>query len=321
MLETKHLSVDYHAPGGVVKALRGVDISISEGEAVGVVGESGCGKSTLALSIMRLVDPPGTVSGSVLLKDIDLMGMDERGLQDVRGKSISMIFQDPFSSLNPVLSIGEQIIETLKYHERVTQHAASKRAAELLAQVRIKDPAGTLCMFPHQLSGGMKQRVMIAMAVASRPKLLIADEPTTSLDVTIQREIMELLLDLRKRSGMAMILITHNIALASEFSDRFYIMYAGEVMEQGDRKIISLPRNPYTYMLLKCLSMDHKKGESLKTIPGKPPLMTEEVRGCSFSARCRFSTDDCNKTRPKLERLSGTHYSRCIRVKEIDFNE
>ncbi|MFC1560029.1 ABC transporter ATP-binding protein [Candidatus Margulisiibacteriota bacterium] len=320
MLETKDLTVDFYTEEGIVKAVRGVDLSVKKGEIVGIVGESGCGKSTLALSLIRLIDPPGRISGSIKFNGIDISGMEEKKMPSVRGKQISMIFQDPFSSLNPVLSIGEQIMETLRVHEGLDRKEARRRAITLLKQVKIKDPEERLDQYPHQFSGGMKQRIMIAMAIASKPKLLIADEPTTALDVITGREIMDLLIELRKSLDMAIILITHNIALASEFSDRFYVMYAGRIMEQGGREVISASRNPYTYMLLKCLPDVHKKSEELKVIQGRPPSMLEEIPGCSFSPRCVFLRKICKKSRPELCRVSRAHLSRCLRIKEIKFN-
>jgi oligopeptide/dipeptide ABC transporter ATP-binding protein len=318
MLKIKDLSVDFYTDEGIVKAVRGVDLSISKGEVVGIVGESGCGKSTLALSIMKLVDPPGRISGSVSIDGRDISGLDEKGMESIRGKRISMIFQDPFSSLNPVLSVGDQLTEALKLHDGPDKARARRKAVKLLEQVKIKDPADRMGEFPHQFSGGMKQRIMIAMAIASKPDLLIADEPTTALDVITGREIMDLLMELKRKLGMAVILITHNIALASEYSDRFYVMYAGRIMEQGGKKIIRSSRNPYTYMLLKCLPDVHKKGEELKIIPGRPPSMIEEKCGCSFYPRCEFAKKMCKAKKPELQKVSGEHFSRCLRIKEID---
>jgi oligopeptide/dipeptide ABC transporter ATP-binding protein len=280
------------------------------------VGESGCGKSVSALSILRLIPwPPGKiVDGEINFAGRNLLALSDKEIREVRGKDISMVFQEPMTSLNPVLSIEQQLTETVTTHFPVTQEKARARALELLEMVGISDPARRLAQYPHHFSGGMRQRVMIAMALACEPKLIIADEPTTALDVTIQAQILELMKDLTKRLGVAMIIITHNLGVVARYADRVNVMYAGKIIEMGTAKdIYHHPRHPYTLALLKSVPrMDQPRRDKLDPVEGQPPDLTMLDDGCSFRARCRFRVDKCNQNFPELERIDGKHLSACF---------
>jgi oligopeptide/dipeptide ABC transporter ATP-binding protein len=287
-----------------VRAVDGVDLDVSEGRTLGVVGESGCGKSVTALSIMRLIDPPGRIEpGSrVLFRGRDLASLDEEELRQVRGNEISMIFQEPMTSLNPVIKIGDQIVEAVTLHRHVSLKSARERALEMLSLVGIASPQRRFGDYPHQLSGGMRQRVMIAMALACEPKLLIADEPTTALDVTIQAQILELIQDLRERLGMGVMLITHDLGVVAEMCDDVAVMYAGRVVERGSAAaIFRSPQHPYTEALLHSIPLlGMTQANRLKVIRGMVPNPLDWPQGCRFASRCDYAFDRCLREDPPL---------------------
>ncbi|MBL0349739.1 MAG: ABC transporter ATP-binding protein [Elusimicrobia bacterium] len=298
LLEIRDLRVEYRR--GNVAAVRGVSIDLAPGESLGLAGESGSGKSTLALSVLRLLAPEAVraVSGRILFKGRDVLTLADRDLRSLRGGAVATVFQDPFSALNPVLTVGEQIEEVLELHAGGRNPA---RVRDLLARVRLPEPDRIYASYPHQLSGGQRQRVCLAMAVAGGPDLLIADEPTTALDVTVQREILDLLDSLRRDLGMALLLVTHNIGLLSERTDRLGIMYAGELVEVGPtRAVLSDPRHPYTQGLLKSLPRLTKTADRLPALPGQPPDLGRLPAGCPFRPRCPGAFDRCEKESPVL---------------------
>ncbi len=304
VLQVENLRTHFHTRAGIVRAVDGVDLDVSEGRTLGVVGESGCGKSVTALSIMRLIDPPGRIEpGSrVLFRGRDLALLDEDELRQIRGNEISMIFQEPMTSLNPVLKIGDQIVEAVKLHRRVSSAAARERALEMLNLVGFASPERRFGQYPHQLSGGMRQRVMIAMALACEPKLLIADEPTTALDVTIQAQILELIQELRERLGMAVILITHDLGVVAEMCDDVAVMYAGRVVERGSAPdVFRSPQHPYTEALLHSIPLlGMTQAEQLKVIRGIVPNPLTWPAGCRFASRCDYAFDRCLREDPQL---------------------
>ncbi|MBI4339129.1 MAG: ABC transporter ATP-binding protein, partial [Chloroflexi bacterium] len=311
LLEVKDLATYFYTPEGVVKAVDGVSYDLEEGETLGLVGESGCGKSVSALSVMGLIPwPPGKiVSGEILFQGEDLRKYDDEEMRHVRGKEIAMVFQEPMTSLNPVLTIGRQLTETMELHLKLNKEAAQARAVELLEKVGIPDPERRLSQYPHQFSGGMRQRVMIAMALSCDPKLLIADEPTTALDVTIQAQILELMKGLTQEFGVALIIITHNLGVVARYADRVNVMYAGKVIERGSAaEIYSNPRHPYTLGLLHSVPrLDQPRKEQLDPIQGQPPDLSNLPAGCSFRARCRYALDKCATEVPPLESVSNGH--------------
>ena len=321
LLEVDDLATEFYTEDGTVKAVDGVSYDIEEGEVLGIVGESGCGKSVSALSIMRLIaDPPGrTVRGRVLFAGQDLLQLSNAEMRRIRGNRISMIFQEPMTSLNPVLSIERQLTETLDLHLNMTRSQARERAAELLSMVGIPDPQRRLRDYPHQLSGGMRQRVMIAMAISCNPRLIIADEPTTALDVTIQAQILELMQSLSKELGTALIIITHNLGVVARYADRVLVMYAGKIIETGNsRDIYHDPRHPYTLGLLKSVPrLDESAEATLEPIEGLPPDLIDLPEGCSFQPRCRFAIDKCSRETPPLMDVGGVHESACWRWDEL----
>ena len=301
LLSVSDLHTSFFTYAGEVKAVDGVSFSIEEGEAVALVGESGCGKSVTALSIMGLINPPGKIlSGSIDFGGRNLLGLSERELQRIRGNEIGMIFQDPMTSLNPVLSIEAQLMEGLRLHQGLRGRAARKRAVELLEMVGIPSPAQRLKQYPHQFSGGMRQRVMIAMALSCQPKLLIADEPTTALDVTIQAQIFELMKDLQSRFGMAIILITHDLGVVAGLARKIYVMYAGRIVESGPvDRVYYKPKHPYTWGLLGSVPrLDDTAKRRLVPIKGQPPDLLAPPSGCAFSPRCRYAMKICLLERP-----------------------
>jgi dipeptide transport system ATP-binding protein len=304
LLEIKNLSVDFPTRAGVVRAVEGVDLTVDEGEVLGIVGESGSGKSVSALAVMGLVASPGVVRADKLSfggRDLRALSPGER--RDITGREVAMIFQEPMTSLNPCFTTGFQIMEALRVHEGGSRGERKRRAIELLDQVGIPDAASRLSAYPHQLSGGMNQRVMIAMAIACNPRLLIADEPTTALDVTIQRQILDLLLDLQRQRGMALILITHNMGVVAETARRVMVMYAGQVMEDRPASsIFRAPRHPYTAALLDALPERAVGKHRLSAIPGVVPGLSDRPSGCLFAPRCRFAEDACRAARPALDR-------------------
>jgi len=315
LLEVINLQTHFLTRGGVVRAVDGVSWDVEEGETVALVGESGCGKSVTALSIMRLVEPAAgrIVGGRILFKGRDLLTLDEEEMRRVRGREIGMIFQEPMTSLNPVLTIGRQLTEGLEIHLGLSRDEARRRAIERLGLVGIPDPERRLSQYPHQFSGGMRQRMMIAMALACDPPLVLADEPTTALDVTIQAQILELMKDLSRRLGVAMLIITHNLGVVARYADRVNVMYAGRIIERGTaRQIYSSPRHPYTLGLLRSVPrLDEPRRARLAPIEGQPPDLTRLPAGCSFTPRCAFRVARCEKEAPPLQTVSEGHVSAC----------
>ena len=317
VLKVEDLRTEFHTIGGVVKAVNGVSFHLDRGEVLGVVGESGCGKSVSMMSLLQLIpNPPGrVVDGTAFLGDRDLLSMSQSEIRAVRSVEIGMIFQDPMTSLNPVLTIGIQIAESLVEHKEMSWRAALDRSIELLDKVGIPDPAERIKDYPHQFSGGMRQRVMIAIALACSPRILIADEPTTALDVTIQAQILELLNDLRGSEGMGMILITHDLGVIARLADRVAVMYAGQIVETGAAvEVYSNPSHPYTQGLLESLPRhdnEHKVSERLKSIDGQPPNMLDPIDGCPFAPRCKYVFDRCRSENPNLFVQEGQHRVAC----------
>jgi oligopeptide transport system ATP-binding protein len=315
LLTVKDLQVQFLTPEGVVHAVNGISYKVHEGEAVAVVGESGCGKSVSMMAILGLIPvPPGKIAGNeARFMDKNLLALDEEALERVRGGEIGMIFQDPMTSLNPVLTIELQMTEALRKHYGMDAEQARKRAIELLELVGIPDPVRRLGDYPHQFSGGMRQRVMIAMMLACNPTLLIADEPTTALDVTIQAQIVDLVIRMREHLGMALIWITHDLGVVAGMADRVIVMYAGTIVEEADvDSLYDDPRHPYTLALLNALPrVDKRRDQRLKSIPGAPPNLLLEPRGCPFAARCEFVIERCRVERPLLEPVGPTQKIAC----------
>jgi peptide/nickel transport system ATP-binding protein len=319
------LQTHFRTQDGVVRAVDGVSFAIDAGETLAIVGESGCGKSVTANSILRLIpEPPGRITGSVRFQGVDLLKLADRAMRAIRGNDISMIFQEPMTSLNPVLTVGRQIAETLELHQKLGRTAAQKRAIEMLALVGIPEPARRVREYPHQLSGGMRQRVMIAIALSCNPKLLIADEPTTALDVTIQAQILDLLADLKKRVGAAVILITHDLGVVAEIAVRVMVMYAGRKVEEAPvAELFRRPRHPYTQGLLNAvprLGSSLANGEArLAEIPGLLPTVMRRIEGCVFASRCVCATELCRRVSPVLEMKAPHHLAACHHaVKEAE---
>ena len=316
LLKIRNLQTYFYTDDGVAKAVDGVDLELVEGGTLGVVGESGCGKSVTALSIMRLIpDPPGKIiQGKILFNRKDLLALSEAEMRKIRGRSISMIFQEPMTSLNPVFQIGDQISEVLTLHEGLSKKEAWNRSIEMLKMVGIPAAERRVTEYPHQLSGGMRQRAMIAMALACSPKLMIADEPTTALDVTIQAQILELINRLQREKGMSVILITHNLGVIAETAQMVAVMYAGRVVEYTDvRTLFGTPQHPYTQGLLNSiprLDQDHAKKAKLEAIPGLVPSLLDLPPGCKFSNRCKYVFEKCGQE-PPLEEVSNGHFVRC----------
>lgn len=315
LLEVRDLCTYFFTEAGVVKAVDGVSYEIEEGETLAVVGESGSGKSVSALSVMRLIpDPPGRiVKGQILFRGHDLLRVDEKEMSHVRGKSIGMIFQEPMTSLNPVLTIGRQMTESLEWHLKMSKADAEARAVELLRMVDISDPQRRLAQYTHHFSGGMRQRVMIAMALSCRPSVLIADEPSTALDVTVQAQILELMKDLTEQFGVALMIITHNLGVVARYADRVNVMYAGKVIESASADdLYDNPRHPYTLGLMASVPrMDLPLRARLESIEGQPPDLINLPQGCSFRPRCRFAIDRCATDEPPLTRVNEGHFAAC----------
>jgi oligopeptide transport system ATP-binding protein len=316
LLEVKDLRTHFNTRDGVVKAVDGVSYDIREGETLGLVGESGCGKSVSALSILRLIAiPPGRiVGGAVEFEGRDLLQLSESDMRRVRGNDIAMVFQEPMTSLNPVLTIGRQLTEGLELHLKMSKGDARLRAAELLTMVGIADAAQQLKNYPHQFSGGMRQRVMIAMALSCNPKLLIADEPTTALDVTIQAQILELLQKLSAEMGTSVLLITHNLGVIARYASRVNVMYAGKIVEGGTtRELFTNPQHPYTKGLLKSVPrLDQDRTEKLFTIEGAPPDLINLPQGCAFQPRCAYAIAECGVSAPPLTDRGNGHVAACF---------
>jgi peptide/nickel transport system ATP-binding protein len=317
LLDVHGLTTSFRTSEGVVRAVTGVDLSVRRGEILGLVGESGCGKSVTSLSILRLIQPPGRIeAGEVRFDGRDLMQIPEHGMREVRGNRISMIFQQPTSALNPVLDIGFQIGEVLETHRGMKRNAARQRALELLRMVGIADPERRLRAFPHETSGGMAQRVMIAMALACQPELLIADEPTTALDVTIQAQILDLMRRLQEDTGTAIILITHDLGVVAEMCDRVAVMYAGEIVEEADtRTLFRDPRHPYTKGLISSIPVVGEIRDELAVIPGSVPNLIDLPAACRFAPRCvtrvAEAVANCTELRPQLRPVEPGHTARC----------
>ena len=319
LLRIRDLSVFFRTDAGPLKVVSDLSLDIRPAEVFGLVGESGCGKSLTALSVLRILPGNAYAAGEVLFNGKNLLALGEGEMRQVRGKDISMIFQEPMTSLNPVLTVGYQIAEALTEHFAISKKEAMQRAVELLRAVKIPSPELRIKDYPHQMSGGMRQRVMIAMAIACNPSLLIADEPTTALDVTIQAQILELLQGLRRDRRMAVLLITHDLSIISERADRVAIMYAGRIMELADvEELFRNPLHPYTIGLLG--SLPSEKGKALKPIPGFVPAPGRLPEGCKFSDRCFAVRGACRAAEPELLEVSKNHFVRCIRWKEIEKN-
>ena len=316
VLEVTNLHAEFRLHNGVVKAINGVNFAVEQGKTLAIVGESGSGKTATALSTLRLNPEPPCVytAGEILFEGRDMLTMDERQLRDVRGRGIAMIFQDPMTSLNPVRTAGSQIVEAVARHEKLSRHDAKQRAVQALREVGIANPEERARQYPHQFSGGMRQRVMIAMALACRPKVLIADEPTTALDVTVQAQILDLLGDLKRRFDMGIVLITHDLAMVAEQADDVLVMYAGRPVEQARaRALFDEPKMPYTMLLLNSAPrIDRPKGAVLDPIPGSPPNLLALPPGCPFQPRCFLSRPECSHGVPPLEAKVAEHEAACI---------
>ena len=321
LLRIKDLRTNFFTEEGVVKAVDGVTYDVDEGEILGLVGESGCGKSVSALSILRLIpNPPGkVVGGEIWFDGQDLLKADEEEIRHIRGNRIAMVFQEPMTSLNPVLTIGRQLTEAIELHLKLDKEGSRKRAVELLEMVGIPEAAARLNDYPHQFSGGMRQRVMIAMALSCNPKLLLADEPTTALDVTIQAQILEIMARLCKELGTAVIIITHNLGVDARYADRINVMYAGKTIETGTAKeIFANPKHPYTLGLLKSVPrLDEARKEKLEPIEGAPPDLVRLPPGCSFYPRCRFHVDKCLEDVPPLMLVGENHFAACWEAERV----
>ena len=321
LLEVKDLKTHFFTMDGVVKAVDGVSYDIEEGETLGLVGESGCGKSVSALSVMRLIpNPPGRiVSGEILLDGEDILKVDMEDMRNIRGAKIAMVFQEPMTSLNPVLTVERQLTETLQLHMGMSSEEAKQEGVNLLTRVGIPDPESRIKQYPHQFSGGMRQRVMIAMALSCNPRLIIADEPTTALDVTIQAQILDLMKSLTTEFGVALIVITHNLGVVARYADRVNIMYAGKVIERGDaREIYANPRHPYTVGLLRSVPrLDLPRRAKLDPIEGQPPDLIHLAPGCSFEPRCKWAVDKCKTDIPELTEAGEGHLSACWRSEDL----
>jgi peptide/nickel transport system ATP-binding protein len=322
ILEVKNLCTTFTTEAGLVRAVDDVSFNVYKGKTLGIVGESGCGKSVTSLSIMRLIpNPPGEITGGqILYKGRDLVRLPISEMRAIRGNDISMIFQEPMTSLNPVFTVGNQIVEAIVLHQKVSKKEARLRAIDMLKLVGIPSPETRVDDYPHQLSGGMRQRVMIAMALSCNPSVLIADEPTTALDVTIQAQILELMKGLRERLGMALILITHDLGVIAETADEVAVMYAGKVVEQGPvSEIFADPKHPYTRGLLSSIPTftndpsKREKKKRLETIPGIVPALTELPRGCRFQTRCTHVMDVCRGEEPKLRNVGPEHEIACYK--------
>ncbi len=320
LLEVKDLRTYFYTDDGIVKAVDGVDFEVKVGETIGIVGESGCGKSITAMSILRLIQcPPGKiVSGEILFNGEDLIKVTEKRIREIRGNSISMIFQEPMTSLNPVFTAGYQIEEILKLHQNLSDDEARDKAVEMIRMVGIPNPERIANEYPHQLSGGMRQRIMIAMALACRPKMLIADEPTTALDVTIQAQILDLMNELKNKLNTSIMLITHDLGVIAEMADHVIVMYSGKVVEDAPTiELFENPKHPYTIGLMSSIPSLAKEGQRLETIPGVVPNPLYLPKGCYFHPRCKYATRKCRETQPELVEVAPGHKSACLRAEEV----
>ncbi len=315
LLDVKDLKVSFMTYAGEVQAVRGVSFDVKQGEALAIVGESGCGKSVTAKSLMQLnPSPPAQImGGSIHLDGVDILALDDKQMQSVRGQLVSMIFQDPMTSLNPTMLIGKQLVEGIRRHQKIGKEAAEKKAIELLSLVQVPNPERRVKQYPFEFSGGMRQRVMIAMAMACEPKLLIADEPTTALDVTIQAQIIDLMKDIQGKTGTSIILITHDLGVVANLAQRIVVMYAGEIVETGaSDEIFYNPKHPYTWGLLECIPrLDQERNQVLKPILGTPPDLISPRKGCGFAARCPYCMRICKEQNPSITTISDTQSVRC----------
>lgn len=320
ILEVKELSTSFKTERGLLKAVDGVSFQVFKGEILGVVGESGCGKSVTSQSILRLYDEQysAVYEGEVLLENRDILHIPAKQMQGIRGKRISMVFQDALSALNPVFTVGYQLCETLRVHQKLSKKQAQERAIETLRLVGIPAPERRIYQYPHELSGGMRQRVMIAIALACKPQLLIADEPTTALDVTVQAQIMDLIVDLNKKLDMGVILITHDLGVVAETCKRVVVMYLGQIVETAlVQEIFDKPRHPYTRGLIESIPrLDGDRNKELYTIKGTVPLLSQIPSGCRFAQRCPHAFEKCKSQMPDLTKVSATHSVRCWRAKQ-----
>lgn len=314
LLEVKDLKTYFYTDEGVVKSVDGVSFSVDKGETLGVVGESGCGKSITSMSIMQLIGKPGKiVNGEIVFKGENLLNKDKEEMRKIRGKEIAMIFQEPMTSLNPVYTVGQQIMEAVLIHEDMTKEQARERAIQMLDLVKIPDAEKRLNSYPHEFSGGMRQRVMIAMALSCNPEFLICDEPTTALDVTIQAQILNLINELKEKTGTAVMMITHDLGVISEVADNVMVMYAGQVVEYTDvDTVFDKPLHPYTQGLISCIPKLGGQEEKLSTIKGMVPSFNDMPEGCLFCPRCEYAKDICRRERPELVDLDG-HQVRCFK--------
>lgn len=320
ILKIENLKTYFDTWAGIVKAVDGVSLEVREGETLGLVGESGSGKSVTALSILRIVPRPGKIiEGKISYKGENLLAKSEKELQKIRGKEIGYIFQDPATSLNPVINIADQLVEVIRRHQNVTKKEALEKAIELFRLVEIPDPEIKIWNYPHQLSGGMKQRMAVARALSCQPSLLLADEPTTNLDVTIQAQILQLMKSLKQKLGMSMILITHDMGVVAGVADRITVLYAGRVCETAETKTIFYnPKHPYTIALLTAVPSLALKRDKLAVIPGTIPNLIEPPSGCRFHPRCEYAKPICSEKIPQLEKIESDHFVACHRALEID---
>jgi oligopeptide transport system ATP-binding protein len=319
LLEVNNLRTSFHTRNGVVRAVDGISFSLEKGETLGIVGESGSGKSVTCYSLMRLIpQPPGRIEGgTAMFGGLDLLNCPGEQLLRVRGKRISMIFQDPMTSLNPYMRIEDQLIEPLLIHEQVSREEAVRQAVKMMESVGVPDAARRLRSYPHEFSGGMRQRVMIAMALITKPELLIADEPTTALDVTVQAQILELIKKMQHELGMSVIFVSHDLGIVAGFCSRVLVMYAGRIVEAAPTGLIfKSPRHPYNRALQKSIPALQPKGTELYTIPGMPPDLSKPIPGCAFAPRCEYATDPCRVGQLELLEVGTGHASACLRVQK-----
>ncbi|MFC1873708.1 ABC transporter ATP-binding protein [Chloroflexota bacterium] len=321
VLEVKDLRTSFYVQDGELKAVDGLSYYVEKGESVGLVGESACGKSVSALSILRLIPyPPGVIiGGEIIFKGRDLLKVSEEEIRQIRGNDIAMVFQEPTTSLNPVLSVNLQLSEALELHRGLNKRESREEAIKLLKLVGIPDASKRVDDYPYQFSGGMQQRIMIAMALSCNPELLIADEPTTSLDCTVQAQLLEIVDNLRSQFGTAVIIITHNLGVVARYVDRVNVMYAGRLVESGrTADIYAEPSHPYTMGLLASVPrLDLPRTRNLSVIPGLPPNLARLPRGCNFQVRCNYATDECNESKPELVKIGEGHYAACFKTEEV----
>src|SRR5436190_13603154 len=325
LLRVENLRTYFHTRAGLVRAVDDVSFSLKAGESLGIVGESGSGKSVACLSLLRLIpSPPGRIeTGRADFGGIDLLHCEDRQLRAIRGDRIAIIFQDPMTSLNPYMRVGDQVIEPLIIHRKTSRDQAWQRGIEALRAVGIQDAERHMRTYPHEFSGGMRQRVMIATALITKPALLIADEPTTALDVTVQAQILELIRKMQRELGTAVIFVTHDIGIVSGFCDRVFVMYAGRIVESASTaQIFDEPRHPYNQALQKSIPALHEKGKVLYTIPGSPPDLSRPIQGCPFAPRCEYAQEKCSTSTIALKEIAPGHFSACLRIqlKEIDLS-